>query len=456
MTELDRRARPAPGPEPQIKLPRFTRFQLKNGLSVLVMRHDDMPEVSGRLLFLRGAANDRRDRAGTALMVARALTEGTKERSAREIAEWAGHLGVRFGVDVNHDSSMLSFHCLSHVLDGALEFLAEVTTRPAFAEDEVARLRDERLDEIAAGMDEPRVVASLRVREAVFGEDPYGMRVGGTDETVRSIEPGTLRDFHERFYRPSAATLILVGDLPDAATLERQLESVFGGWEGPSAPSLGLDDPVPADRRRIWAIPWPGPQTEIRVGGVGIARRDDGYAAAMLMNSILGGLFSSRINMNLREDKGWTYGARSRVQARARRGPLYVATAVDARVSVEAVQEILGEMDLMRSEAPGDEEMTLAVNSLTKSLPRLFETAEQVSGRIAHQVLHELPDDYWEGYADMIRSVRREDVQRVAQRIIDINRVAVVVVGPVADFRRELEGLGPAEIRDIYGRPAGG
>jgi zinc protease len=451
---IDRSQRPAPGQPPKIVLPGFKRFRLANGLSVLSVRHDDMPEVSARLVLPFGACEDARERAGTALLVARALTEGTAQRSAPEVAEWLDYLGARFSLDVDHDATVLSLHFLSRVTDGAFDLLAEVVAQPAFDAKEVERLREERLDEIASGLDEPRIIANLRMGEASFGSHPYGMRTGGVEETVREIDAGVLSDYHSRFYRPSGATLILVGDVPQPGELGERLDGAFGAWPGDPAEATPLGEPDPIAERRLWAVPWPGPQTEIRVGGLGIARVDPDYPAALLMNAILGGLFSSRINMNLREDKGWTYGASSRFDARRRTGPFTVATAVDATASVDAVREILAEMERLKSEPPSREEIELAVNALTLSLPRLFETVDQVSGRIAHQVIYGLPDDYWETYTDLIRAVTSADVQRTAERLLATEHSAIVVVGPVADFHSELEALGPVEIRDIHGRPA--
>jgi predicted Zn-dependent peptidase len=450
---FDRSRRPAAGSAPKIALPAFTRLRLANGLNVLSVRHDDMPEISARLVFGHGACEDGEGYAGSALLVARALTEGTAERAARDVAAWLDYLGARFSLDVDHDSSLLSLHFLSRVMDGAFEFLAEIVARPAFEAAEVERLRDERLDEIASGLDEPRIIANLRMGEASFGEHPYGMRTGGVEETVRQIAPETLRDFHSRFYRPSGATLILVGDVPGPDELRERLERAFAAWAGETAAARPLDEPEPIEARQLWGIPRAGPQSEVRVGGVGIARRDPGYGAMLVMNAILGGLFSSRINMNLREDKGWTYGATSRFEARKQAGPFYVATAVDAAATVDAVREILAEMERMKTEPPGTDELELAVNALTLSLPRLFETVDQVSGRIAHQVVHRLPDDYWESYPDQIRAVTAADVQRIAERVLATERAAIVVVGPVLDFRREFEALGRLEIRDVHGRP---
>jgi len=454
--KIDRSQRPAPGPVPEVSLPAFRRFSLDNGLNVLAIRHDDLPEVSARLVLQSGAAEDERKRAGTALLTARALTEGTRIRPAPAVAEWLDYLGARFSVDVDYDASVISLHFRSRVLEDALEFLAQTLSAPAFEPKEVERLRDERLDEIASGLDEPRIVAGLRVNEATFGDHPYGLRVGGIEETVREIDSSVLTRFHSRFYRPSGATLIIVGDLPGMDELKGRLDAAFSAWEGDAAEPGRLSEPDGLSRSLLWAVNWPGPQSEIRVGGIGIRRTDPDYPAVFVMNSILGGLFSSRINMNLREEKGWTYGASSHFDGRKRRGPYVVSTAVDSRATVPAVREILGELDRMKSEPATDEELALAINALTLSLPRTFETVGQVSRRVAQQVIYDLPDDYWEVYPREIRAVTRDDVQRVAERLLSSDRIAIVVVGPVEECRDGLAEFGVVETRDIHGRPVGG
>jgi len=448
---IDRGRRPAAGEAPTIQLPVFERFTLENGLRVLTVRHDDLPEVSARLVFPYGAVDDPQGLAGTALLTARALTEGTANRSAPQVAEWLDYLGARFSLDVDHDVTMLGLHFLSHVMDGAFQLLAEIVAQPTFAPSEVERLRDERLDQIASSLDEPRAVASLRFHEAAFGGHPYGIRTGGMEDTVRAIDATATAAFHKARYRPSRATLVLVGDLPERPELQERLEAAFAVWSGAGVEPTDLADPADPAGRRIWAIEWPGPQSELRVGGLGIARADPDYPAIQVMNAILGGLFSSRINMNLREDKGWTYGASSRLDARRRRGPFYVGTAVDARASVDAIREIFAEMDRMRDEPPSAEELQLARNAITLSLPRLFETVGQVSGRIAHQVAYDLPDDYWERYGEQAGRVEAESVQAAARRLLATDRLAIVVTGPVADFAADLATLAPVERRDVRG-----
>lgn len=446
---LDRSQRPSPGPAPRIRLPQFERTRLANGLEMLHVPQDDLPEVSARLVVPFGAAEDPQGQAGTALLVARALTEGTAERSAREVAEVLDHLGAIFSIEVTQDASVLSLRFLSHVLDDALRLLAEIIERPAFEPEEIARLKEQRLDEIASGLDEPRVVAGLRLNEAIFGSHPYAMREGGDERTVNAIEPDTLRGYHGRHYRPGGATLVVVGDIP--ADLDERVASSFGGWSGHTEEGRTLPEPEAADDRRIWGVDWTGPQSEVRVGGIGIARSDPDYFAAMVMNAVLGGLFSSRINLNLREDKGWTYGAYSRFDTRRKPGPYYVGTAVDADATDRAVEEILAELDRMKAEPPEEDELDLAKNALTFSLPRVFETAPQVSKRVAQQVIYGLADDYWERYRDRVQEVTAEAVADVARRCLDTRCAAVVVVGPLDRFRTGLSELGSLEERDRHG-----
>jgi zinc protease len=372
------------------------------------------------------------------------------------VAETLDYLGAIFSLEVTQDATILSLRCLTHVFDEAMALMAEVVSRPAFDPGEVGRLKDERLDEIASGLDEPRIVASLRLQEAIFDGHPYGMREGGDETTVSRIDPDDLVTHHRRFYRPDAATLILVGDIAADVVADGRLEAQFGDWSGAAEATPAVPESQPADGRQLWLVDWPGPQSEIRVGGLGIARLDEEYFPALVANAILGGLFSSRLNIRLREDKGWTYGAYSKFDARKARGPYYVSTAVDAQATGGAVEEILRELGNMCSEPPSSQELELAKNSLTFSLPRTFETTTQVSRKVAQLVIYGLPDDYWETYRDHIKEVDAEGVLLVSRRCFDPDRAAVVIVGPGGRVRSDLESLGPVEERDRRGRPVEG
>ena len=449
---LDRSRPPVLGPPPEIRLPTYHRFGLSSGLRVLAVPHDDLPEVAVELLLPVSTADDPPDLGGLAMLTARALSEGTRRKSAREVAEVFDDLGASFSVDVTPDAAVLSLECLEPVLSDALALLVEVLTEPAFDPAEVSRLRDERLDEIARGLDEPRVVASLRLLEAIFGPDhPYGRPEGGRKETVERLDAEALRRFHAETFRPRGSTLILVGDVrPD--DLPPRLEKLFAPWNAPDARRTTVPAQPEGSARGVLAVQRPqSPQSEIRLGGIGIDRKHADYFAFKVMNAILGGLFNSRINMNLREEKGWTYGAYTRFETHHRAGPIYATTAVDGAVTGDAVAEILREIEGLRSALPRPDEFQLAKNALSLSLPRLLETPAQVAAQVAEQLVYGLPDDYWERYIDEIGRVTREDVLRVARRYLRPEAWATVVVGDVEPHLPVLAGLGDVSL-EAWGR----
>lgn len=446
---IDRSRPPELRPAPAIRLPQYQRSTLRNGLGVLAVRHDDLPQVAVDLVLPVSTSNDPPGLGGLAVLTARALTEGTRTKSAQEVAEAFDELGVSFAAEVSHDATVLTLDCLASVLEDALRLLVEVVAEPAFDPKEVNRLRDERLDEIARGMDEPRIVANLRLVESIFGPNhPYGRPEGGWKEDVQRIDAEAARRFHARWYTPRGATLLLAGDL-EPRELPGLLDPLFGPWSaGGSVEATAPAEPlVPA--HGVWAVQRPGsPQSEIRIGGVGIGRSDRDYFAFKVQNAILGGLFNSRINMNLREERGWTYGAYTRFEARRRRGPFYASTAVDAAVTADAVAEILGEMERVRKSPPREDELSLAKNALTLSLPRLFETPGQVAAQMSEQVVYGLPDDYWERYGAAMSRVTAQEVLRVGRRYVRPETWPIVVVGDVESHLSKLARYGDVTLED--------
>lgn len=449
---LDRTRPPPLGPAPEIRLPRYHRFQLANGLQVLAVPHDDLPEVAVELLLPVSTADDPPGLGGLAVLTARALSEGTRRKSAQQVAEAFDELGASFTAEASADASVLALECLEPVLEGALRLLVEVVAEPAFEPKEIRRLRDERLDEIARGLDEPRVVANLRLLESIFGpEHTYGRPEGGRREEVERIDAAEVRAFHERTYRPRGSTLVLVGDV-DPADLPARVERLFEPWSAPGERRTTIPAGAARPAHGVLAIQREAsPQSEIRLGGIGIARRDPDYFAFKVMNAILGGLFSSRVNMNLREEKGWTYGAYTRFETHHRPGPFYATTAVDAAVTADAVAEILREIEGLRGAPPRPDEFELAKNALALSLPRLLETPAQVAAQIAEQVVYGLPDDYWECYIDAIGRVTPDDVVRVARRYLRPETWAAVVVGDVEPHLPALGRVGDVTL-EAWGR----
>ena len=431
-----------------LRLPGFESIPRPDGLDVRVAARDAVPEVSLRLVLEAGASADPAGSGGLAELTARLLTEGAGIRDAAEMARWLDRLGAGFGASVSYDTTVLSMHLLSDVLDEALEFLASATREPRFDDGEFERVKAERLDEIAREQDEPAIVADQALIAAIYGDGLYGRPIRGTHESVGGLAVEAVRDFHSARYAPGGALLIVCGDVR-AEALARSLERHFEGWSGscdrespPSVPSVPVEGPgvILIDRPD-------SAQAELRVGTIGVPYGTDDHHAIIVANAILGGLFNSRINMNLREDKGWTYGARSHFRFRRGAGPFVASTAVETGATAPALREVLDEIDRMRKEPPGDDELLLAKHALTLSLPLQFETAVQVARRVSTQLIYDLPGDYWECYRERIEAVTAEQVRRVCQTYLTDDRLVLLVVTDAGQVEEAVASLGPVHRR---------
>ena len=455
--------RPVPGPVPALRLPELERFRLGTGLRVWVGEAHAVPEVSIRLLVEAGAsaeapvsaeAGGERDGSsgpappGVADLVGRLLTEGAGERDATRMAEWLDRLGASFGASVRYEGAVLSMDLLSEVLPEALDFLAVAVRAPRFEPQEVERVRSERLDALRRQLDEPAIVADHALIEAIYGSHLYGRPAGGTPETVRAVDRDAVQGFHARRFGARDGALVVFGDVRPAE-LCAALEARFGDWvEGPGRPDM----PAPPSRAvaggRVVLVDRPGSaQAEVRVGAVGLAYGAADLYAAQVANAVLGGLFNSRLNLNLREDKGWTYGARTGFRFRRERGPFSARTAVETRVTAPAIREILAELEGLVQRPPTHEEIRLAKNAMTLSLPLHFQTPGQVSRKVVQQIAYDLPADYWSRYRERVEVVTREEVVEVAGRLLRREDLALVVVTDAEAVRAELEAFGPVEVR---------
>lgn len=446
---------PPAGPEPALVLPEFESHRLANGLCVEIARTPAIPDVALRLVLGAGAGTTAPDRAGLVALSCDLLEEGAAGRSAREMAEWIDGLGAAFDARATYDTALLSMHAMNDQVGEALEVLATVAGHPDFVPDEVFRRRDMRVDQLRRRGDEPARVAGDALDAAVFGAHPYGAPLAGTVESVERLEPADLAEFWEGGARPDTACLVICGHVDTASALAAA-EREFGDWPAPPGPAAAGAPAPPATAARageVLLFDRPGrQQTELRIGGVGIARGEAGEEAALVMNALLGGLFSSRVNLNLREDKGWTYGARTALLRRRRPGPFLLRTAVATEVTAAAFAEILDEFERLRDELPAPEELELAANALTRSLPLQFQTASQLAGRRAEAITYVLPDDYWERFPERIRAVAPADVRDAARRLLAPDGLVLLAVGAVAEFAPELREFGPVHVSGEDGR----
>jgi predicted Zn-dependent peptidase len=444
---------PAPGAEAQFKVPAFKRFKLKNGLEVILAEFHDLPLIDVNLVIKAGGGANPPELAGLAEMTANMLDEGTKTRSALEIADEMAVLGANLATASSWDASNASMSVLTKNLDAALAVWADVVQHPAFSEQEFTRVRDNLLTAIARRKDSPPVIATLAMSKILYGDKhPFAWPMTGVETSLKKLTVGELRKFYDAYYRPNNAVLIVAGDITEAA-LRPKLENALKSWKSGAVPKRKLPAPPVATRTKVYLIDkGEAPQSSIRVGLVGIERTNPDYIPVTVMNLILGGGFY-RLDLNLREGKGWTYGARSTFDARRTPGPFSAGGEFVAAHSAESVGEIIKEVNGMRDADVTEAELNRARDQITKSFPARFATRAQVGAQLAELAVYGLPDAYLTDYAKKIRAVTKDDVRRVARKYLDPGRLSIVVVGDQKTLLDPLGKIAPVELRDLEGNP---
>ena len=427
--------------------PAIRKSVLPSGLRVWTAAHAGLPILSVLLLLRMGSASDPEGQEGLAALTADMLDEGSGSRSAIQMHEELARIGAHLDADISPDASTLTISSLSRFADRALMLLADMVARPALTEADVLRVRQLRLHRLTQLRDIPGAVADRTFARLLYGAHPYGHSPIGTERSVAALQVDDVRAFHVRMIRPERATLIACGDC-DHAEIEKLASAAFAGWgadrtEGPAS-ALLTESPAPALARRVYVVPRPGaPQSELRIGHVAVARDTPDYHALVAANMILGGQFVSRINANLREDKGFTYGARTSFDFRRMPGPFTLQTSVQTAVTTRAIEESLGELAAIRGPRPVTyEELAVGVAALTRGFAKNFETGDQIARAAVQMALYDLPDDYFAQYVPRVEAVTTADVTRVCAERIDLQRLVTLVVGDLDVIGDDLARLG--------------
>ena len=466
----DRSKPPVPGPPPPLQLPQTARLKLSNGIPVLFVERHKVPLVDVLVVLRGGASSDPAGRPGLASLTASLLDRGAGSRSALDISDVADFLGADLSADADWDATTVGVNVPVARLPEALGLLSDLVRNPTFPADEVERVRDELLTEMLQWRDEPGELAATAMPQALYGTHPYGRRTEGDMAFVRSVTRDEIRRFHASHYQPYDAAIVAVGDV-GSATLLPLLEKAFGSWTSTatragtgsaSAPQMPAPPPpAPQVRdRRVVLVDKPGaPQTQILIARVAPARGKADYFPILVANTILGGSFTSRLNHNLRETKGYTYGAFSGFDWRLSTGPFVASAAVQTDKTGPALVEFFKELEGIRKEVPADE-LRRAKSYTALRFPAGFESDGQVAGRIHEQYVFGLPDDFFNTYVSKIEAVTAADVQRVATETIDPKACVVVLVGDRAKIEKEVRALslGPITFRtvdDVLGRIPG-
>lgn len=447
---VDRSRLPALGPHPLFRPPRFRCSTLSNGVGVWTAAHHRAPVLTLRLLLPVGSADDPVDQFGLAALTADVLDEGTRDLTDVGLHAALTRIGAHLGIGVSSDATILTLTTLSKHAVEAMALLVDIAVHPRLDPDDCLRVRDLRLNRLLQMRQVPAAVADRVFIESLYRDHPYGHLAVGTDTSLRALDSSSVSAFHDRWYRPAAWTLLAVGDLSDDALLgvaRTELEPV--SWPtSASEPDVvsRLQEPPSIADRLLFVSRQDAVQSEVRLGHPGVSRASPDYHALLVLNMVLGGQFVSRLNLNLREDKGYTYGARTSFDCRVGPGPFVFRSSVQTSATADAMREAITELREIREDRPPSErELAVARDALTRGFPLGLETATQVSRVGTSLALHGLPSDEMDRFVERVMAVDADTVVAAARAHLHPENLLAVVVGSPDDVLPSLADLGLGE-----------
>jgi predicted Zn-dependent peptidase len=450
---VDRSRLPDLGPELPFAFPAIHRATLTNGVRVWTVEHRQVPLIAILALVPVGASSDPPSRPGLAAITGDMLDEGSGDRSALEVHEALGRIGAQLDLDVGYDATVIGVTTLERYLDRGLELLRDMLVRPRFEQREFDRVRELRLNRLLQLKDLPPALADRAFAQLLYRGHPYGHLPIGSEGALRSLMIRDIMSFHRRACIPSRTTVIAVGDASHD-TLQKAALRAFDAWQADEAEPVADPETFPPAAppvTRLALVHRAGAaQSELRIGQIALPRRTADYHAALVANMVLGGQFVSRINMNLREDKGYTYGVRTAFEFRRAPGPFVLHASVQSDRTADALRESLAEIRAIRGERPVTrKELEVGRASLTRGYPRNFETADQIARAAAQLALYELPDDYFTTFVPKVLALTEDAVTAVAAKHIDPDRLVAVIVGDRDKLAPSLRALDLGDIADV-------
>lgn len=432
----------------EVRLPPLEEFTTHGGMKVIVARREPIPLVSVRLVLLGGGATDPAGRFGMADFTARLLRRGSAERTADQINDAVEFVGASLASGASEDFSAVNFTTPAKHLEPMLEVMASLVREPTFPEGEVESARRRVLAHLANDLDDPGLVADRALTHALWGDHPYGHDTGGTERDVARFTRDDVVAFHKARFGPRVAMLVIVGAV-DPARVRKSIERLFGDWTGgpDEAPKFPAREKA-ALAGRVLLIDKPEQtQSQIRLGGMAIRRGGPGWLPASVMNTILGGGFTSRLVKEIRVKRGLSYGAGSGFDGMMAGGTFSVSSFTKTESTSELIAVARDELAKMHARGPTEKELDTARTYMAGLYPLRLETNESVAAAIAETRLFDLGDDWVTNYRERVRAVTRKEAQEVARRLLPVEHPAVVVVGNAAKVKKHLKGLGPIEVK---------
>ncbi len=450
-SNIDRNKIPSAGKLMPFNFPRFKRFICDNGLKVLLVEHDDLPIVNFELCFKASPLIEESGLEGLASMTANLMSEGTKRRNSEQIANELEHYGIDYSAAADWDSTNFSLTCLSNYTEKAFEIFSDILQHPVFPEKEVQRVKKERMADRQRSIDSIGKIVSEQFSKLLYEGHRYAAPLRGSMESLKNIEREHIQDFYNNFIHFNDAVLLAAGDIN-----EKELRSLVKKYFTKNSVPRNKENPPlkfnKGDSGKVEIIhKEAAQQSEIRIGHIGIDRSNPDHYAVLLLNQILGGYFLSRLNMNLRQEKGFTYGISSAFGFRKITGPFYIAAAVQSEHSAEAVDEIIKEIRKITLEAVTDAELDNAKGYFNGVFPIVFETAEQILGGLAIIESYGLDDDYLRTFREKIDEISKKDVLEAAQKYLYPENLFIVVGGDKSLIEKQFKNNYFVEVYDLHG-----
>jgi zinc protease len=452
-----RKQKPAAGAAPEIHLPVPAEFSLDNGLKVLLVEQHSLPVLSAELVSRAGAANVEPSRGGLATLVSEVMSDGTESRNLEKLAGDQERIGTTIGANAGMDFGALSMNVLTYHADEGMEILSDVTQHPAFRADDVERRRKQRLVRISQETDNVSSMAMRVGPHLLFGDSPYGMSTAGTTESVKALTGGDLSGFYKKHYGPNDSVLVLAGDI-SRTQAETLAKKYFGAWKNDAAQPEAVAGASAPGATHIVIVDKPGaPQTALYAFGVGVPASQPDMPTLGILNYTLGGSFASRINMNLREVHGYTYGARSGFSAYHDGGMFFAGGLVRTDITANAAKEMMGEISNFIGKPTTTEELEAAREGSMRSLPGRFETNTAIAGAIDDIFVNNRPLDYYAKLPARYQTVSQQEIAEAAKKYLHPDQLIIVAAGDRSKIEPTLKdaSLGPVEVRTLNGEPAG-